>query len=264
VIAEPRFPHVDNATCDVAKVIIETFVCGATAIELGNAGNFVILAKSGVSTVPTSVISGDVGVSPIATTAMTGFSFQADGSKTFSKSAQGNGKFYGADMSGGTPAMLTRAVTDMEAAYTAAANTFNGAEDNKEVEAGSIGGMTLKPGVYTWTTDITLDTDLTLDGGPCEVFIFQTTKILTLASSVRVNLTGGVQAANVFWQVATSVAIGTGAHIEGTILAGTKVEFLTGSSLKGRVYSQTAVTLQKATITQSDAAVKTFLLNATA
>jgi hypothetical protein len=256
VIVEPKFPHLYNVTCDVAPKIIQSFICGANAIDLGNAVNFVILAKSGVSTVPDSVISGDVGVSPIATTAMTGFSFNADASGAFSTSAQGNGLFFGADMKGNTPAMLTLAVSHMEAAYTVAAGRFNGFDDRKELGAGNIGGMTLQPGTYTWTTGINIPTDLILNGSLCDVFVFQTTGILTLAPNVRVTLQNGVQAANVFWQVATSVVIDTGAHIEGTILAGTKVEFLTGSSLNGRVYSQTAVTLQKATITQSASPIK--------
>jgi hypothetical protein len=41
-------------------------------VSLGGAGNFVILAKSGISTVPTSAVTGNIGVSPAAAT---GFSF---------------------------------------------------------------------------------------------------------------------------------------------------------------------------------------------
>jgi hypothetical protein len=84
LIVEPKFPHLYNVTCDVAPKLIQTFICGTNAINLGNAVNFVILAKSGVSTVSESIISGDVGVSPIAKTAMTGFSFKFDASEEFS------------------------------------------------------------------------------------------------------------------------------------------------------------------------------------
>jgi hypothetical protein len=111
--------------------------------------------------------------------------------------------------------------------------------------------------VYTWTTGINIATDVTLKGGPCDVFILQTTGILTLSSNANVLLSGGVQAANVFWQVAGSVDINTGAHIEGTILCFTKVVFFTGSSIYGRVYAQTAVTLGSATVKQTQTATQT-------
>ena len=57
-------------------------------VSLGSATDFVILTKAGISTVPKSVITGDIGVSPIAATAMTGFSLIADASNMFSTSAQ--------------------------------------------------------------------------------------------------------------------------------------------------------------------------------
>jgi hypothetical protein len=82
----------------------------------------VILAKSGISTVPNSVITGDIAVSPIAAGAMTGFSLTLDSSGQFSTSSQVVGKAFAADYAAPTPANLISAVNAMEAAYTNTAN----------------------------------------------------------------------------------------------------------------------------------------------
>ena len=92
--------------------------------------------------------------------------------------------------------------------------------------------------------------DVTLAGGPNDVWIFQVAQTMTQASATRVILTGGAQAKNVFWQVAGAVAIGTTAHFEGVMLAKTLVAVNTGASVNGRLLAQTAVTLQMNAVTQ--------------
>jgi hypothetical protein len=89
--------------------------------------------------------------------------------------------------------------------------------------------------------------NVTLAGGPNAVWIFQIAGNLTLGSGVKVVLSGGAQAKNIFWQVAggAGVEIGTTAHMEGTILAKTAIHLRTGASLNGRALAQTAVTLDK-------------------
>ena len=97
---------------------------GAACVSLGAAANYVILAKSGVSTVPSSAVTGNVGLSPAAGSFLTGWSETADGAPvTYSTSAQvvAPGKLYAANYTGGTTsADLTAAVGDMETAHTAA------------------------------------------------------------------------------------------------------------------------------------------------
>ena len=95
-----------------------------------------------------------------------------------------------------------------------------------------------------------ISTDVTLAGGPNDVWIFQIAGTLTQASATRVTLTGGAQAKNVFWQVADVVAIGTTAHFEGIVLAKTMIAVKTGASVTGRLLAQTAVTLQMNAVTQ--------------
>jgi len=215
------------------------------AVNLGTAGNYTILAKSGITNVPTSVITGDMGVSPIAHTAITGFALTLDGSGQFSTSAQVTGKVYAADYSAPTPATLTVAVTDMMAAYTdAAGRTANFTNEG----AGNIGGLTLAPGVHHWTTGVTIPTSVTLSGSATDVFILQITGNLAMSAAQSVILSGGVLAKNVFWQVSGNVSIGATATFNGVILCFTDINLITGAVLNGRLLSQTAVNLESNTV----------------
>ena len=224
-----------------------TNLTSPAAIDLRTAGDFAILSKSGISTVPQSVITGNIGVSPIARGGMTGFSETMDGTNSFSTATQVIGKLFAADYSSTSPTILGLAVLDMQAAYTEAAGR---APDVTELGTGIIGGMTLSPGTYKWSTGVFILSDVTLNGGPTDVFIFQIAGGITQASGTRVTLTGGVLAKNIFWQVADVVAIGTTAHMEGIILAQTAITLATGASVNGRLLAQTAVTLQMNTVTQ--------------
>ena len=217
----------------------------ALPVSLGTAGNFVILAKSGISTVPASVVTGDIGVSPISSTAITGFSLIADSTNGFSTSAQVTGKVYAADYAVPTPAYMTTAVSDMELAFTDAAGR---AADVTELGAGNIGGLTLTPGVYKWGTGLLIPTDVTLTGSATDVWIFEVAQNLTLSSGTKVILAGGALPKNIFWQVSGAVIVGTTAHLEGVVLTQTAVTMATGSSINGRLLAQTAVTLDASTV----------------
>jgi hypothetical protein len=218
-----------------------------TPVELGTAGDFAILTKSGVSTVPASAITGDVGVSPAAATYITGFSLTVDATNAFATSAQVTGKLYSSDYASPTPANLTASVGDMESAYTDAAGR---APDVTELGAGDIGGMTLAPGVYKWGTGLLIPTDVTLDGSVSDVWIFQIAGDLTMSSATKVTLTGGARASNVFWQVAGIVDIGTTAHVEGIVLTQSAIALRTGASINGRLLAQTAVDIDSSTVVQ--------------
>jgi hypothetical protein len=219
-------------------------------VDLGSACNYAILAKSGISTVPTSAITGNIAVSPIAASAITGFSLDMDASGQFSTSSQVTGKAFGADYGGATAVALTKAVSAMEAAYTdAAGRTPDVTRQN--IGGGTIGGRTLFPGVYTFTGAITINSDITFDGGRDDVFIIKTTGTLTQAANTQVILSGCAQAKNIFWQVAGYVSVGANASMQGILLVKEKADFITGSSLVGSVLAQTAVNLDSATITQA-------------
>jgi hypothetical protein len=216
-------------------------------VGLGAAGGYAILAKSGISTVPTSAITGNLGLSPAAATFITGFSLVADATNVFSTSLQLTGKAYAADYPPPTPSNLTTAIGDMQLAFTDAAGRAPGIT---ELGAGNIGGMTLAPGVYKWGTGLLIPTDVTLTGSATDVWIFQIAQDLTLASAAKVSRAGGALAKNVFWQVAGLVDVGTTAHLEGVVLAQTSITLRTGASSNGRLLAQTAVNLDGSTVVE--------------
>ncbi len=216
-------------------------------VNLGMAGNFVILAKSGIDTVPTSAVTGNLGLSPAAASFITGFALTSDASNAFSTSPQVTGSVYASDYAVPTPSNLTTAVGDMELAFTDAAGRAAGVT---ELGAGNIGGMTLAPGVYKWGTGLLIPTDVTLNGSATDIWIFQIAQNLTVSSAVRVNLSGGAVARNIVWQVAGLVEIGTTAHIEGVVLCQTSITLGTGASINGRLLAQTAVNIDGSAIVQ--------------
>jgi hypothetical protein len=233
----------------VPLAVHQNVMAALIPVNLGTAGNFAILSKTGISTVPPSAVTGDLGVSPIDSTAVTGFSLTQDSTTRFSTSPQVTGKIYAANYSSPTPANLTTAVGDMETAFTDAAG--RSLPDFTELGTGNIGGMTLAPGLYKWGTGVTIPTDVTLSGTANDIWIFQIAGSVTMASDKSVFLSGGAQAKNIFWQVSGGVGvdIGTGAHFEGIILAQKAINFQTGASINGRLLSQTAVTLDANTVT---------------
>ena len=211
------------------------------AVDVGTAGSFAILAKSGITDVPSSTITGNVGASPI-TGAAIGLTCPEVTGTIYTVTAAGPLPCKVTD-----PSLLTTAVSDMETAYTDAAGRTNPGFVN--LGAGQIGGLTLAPGLYKWTTNVGISKDVTLAGGPNDVWIFQISGSLIQASATKVIMSGGALAKNVFWQTAGGVAIGTTAHSEGTILSKTSIAMNTGASTNGRLLAQTAVTLQKNVVT---------------
>jgi hypothetical protein len=215
---------------------------GPTPVPLGTAGNFRILAKTGISTTGTTSIVGDIGVSPIDSTAITGFGLTMDSSNTFSTSALVTGNVYAADYASPTPTMMTTAISDMETAYTDAAGRTN--PDHTELGAGDITSMTLAPGLYKWSTGLLIGTaGVTLSGGASDVWIFQIAQDLTVGNGAIVTLSGGAQVTNIFWQIAGQVTLGTTSQFKGIILCQTLIEMNTGANLEGKALAQTAVTL---------------------
>src|SRR5450830_9605 len=218
--------------------------------------NFVILTKTGITNTGshTSAITGNIGASPVTAAAM---------SNVFCSEITGT--IYGVDaayvgsgavtcFAGNPPAanktLVDNAALDMGTAYNEAAGRT--LPDFTELGAGNISGMTLTPGLYKWSSGLAVNADVTLSGGANDVWIFQIAQDLTVANGIKINLAPGVQAKNIFWQVGgvTGVAIGTTAHIEGTILAQKAITLATGSVVNGgRLLAQTNVTLDATTVT---------------
>ncbi len=208
---------------------------GPAAVNLGSAAHFTILAGAAVTTTGGGIINGDVGASPIT------------GSAIHLTQAQVNGTIYAVDASGPAgsvkaPAMLTTAKGDMMTAFKDAAGRTpvpTGPYLNPGV--GNLGGLNLGPGLYKFTgTALITGSDVTLTGGPDDVWIFQIAADLQVGSGISVILAGGAQARKIFWQVGTSAVIGTFASFKGTILADQAVTMNTSSAMDGRALAFSA------------------------
>lgn len=220
---------------------LESLTANLQGIDLGVAGNFAILSKTGITSVYKSTITGDIGASPITGAAMvvncgevTGNVFSVDAAGPACKTTSAT--------------MLTAAISDMQTAYLDAEGRIN--PDYLNLGAGTIGGTTLLPGLYKWTSSVNIPTDITISGSADDIWIFQISGTLKMSSAVRVTLSGGAQAKNIYWQVADAVTFGTTSHFEGIILGKTGINLQTGGTINGRLLAQTAATLQMNTVTQ--------------
>jgi hypothetical protein len=218
---------------------------GPAAVNLGTAGDYVILAESAITNGSTSAVTGKVGISPAAASYITGFAMTNAGTKW--TSAQVVGGIFAADNDPPTPTNLTTAVGDMQTAYTDAAGRPTPGFLN--LAGGAIGGLTLTPGLYKWTSNVTVPADITIAGGPNDEWIFQITGNLEMSAAMRMTLSGGAQAKNIVWQVAGLVDLGTTSHAEGIMLTQTAITLETGASINGRLLAQTEVSISSSTVT---------------
>jgi type VI secretion system secreted protein VgrG len=197
-----------------------------TAINLGSAGTYAVLAATTVTNTGLTVVNGNLGVWP--GTAITGF---------------GPGIVNGIEDAGDVAAHHAEA--SLAIAYGDAAGRTS---VNVVGLAGDISGRTLAPGLYKSTSTLSLSGTVTLQGSG--VYIFQIASGLTVGSGATVVLSGGATAANVFWQVGSSATLGTTADFKGTILAFTSISLATGAKLEGRALAvQGAVTMEGNDIT---------------
>ena len=198
-----------------------------TLVPLGSTTPFAVLAATTVTTVPTTMINGDLGVSP---------------GNTVTGAPIVNGTLHLGDP------IAAQAQLDLTIAYNDAA----GRSLDAVLVAGNLGGQTLAPGLYKSSSSLEISSgDLTLDaqGDPNAVWIFQMASTLVTTVGRQVILTGGAQAANIFWQVGSSATIGGSSVFKGTILAEASITMNTGATLDGRALARNgAVALDANTI----------------
>ena len=233
-----RSPHALFGLAFAAAVVsvpCPLFAAGPAPVNLGSTAHFTILAGAAVTTTGGGIINGDVGASPIS------------GAAIHLTQAQVNGIIYAVDATGPAgavidPARLTAAKGDLTTAFNDAAGrspTPSGPFLNPG--AGNIGGLTLIPGLYKFTGTASITgSDVTLTGGPDDVWIFQIAADLQVGSNTKVILAGGAQARNIFWQVGTSAVIGTFAVFKGTIIASQAITMNTSSTTDGRLLAFSA------------------------
>ncbi|KAF7340545.1 Antifreeze protein [Mycena sanguinolenta] len=223
-----------------------SLAAGPAVVPLGTAGNFAILAKSRVNIDAISAITGDVGVDSAASNALNGFQLVQDASQQFWTSAQVDGRVLDAAAAPPTPAVLATAVQDMNTAFRDAMTRPN--PDFKGLGDGRIGGSVLTPGLYKWTTGVTISSDITLSGGPTDTWIFQISGSFNQASKVEMTLVGGALPQNIIWAIAGTVTFGSDTIFQGNILAKTNVDIDENALGNGCIFAGKAVSLDKATI----------------
>jgi len=224
----------------------ETRRLATSGVNLGTAGDFAILSKAGVTTTGVTSVTGDMGTSPIASTAITGFGLTMDSTVTFSTSASVEGNIYAASYTSPTPSKMTTAISDMETAYLDAAGRTN--PDHMDLDGGNLEGKTLEAGLYKWGTNVYFANSLTFDGSSTDIWILQIAQNLVVGNGAQVTLSGGALWKNIYWQVCEAAEFGTTSHVEGVFIVKEAITFKTGSSLNGAALAQTAVTLDAATI----------------
>jgi hypothetical protein len=218
----------------------------ATAVNLGAAGSYSILTKTGVSSTGTTHVQGNIGVSPIAASAITGFGLKR-AAPTYSTSSLVTGRIFAANYAAPTPAHLTSAVSAMLTAYNDAAGRKN--PTKVALGAGNIGGLTIRPGLYKWSSNVKIPSNVTLSGNETAIWIFQVAGTLNVASGKKVILAGGALDKNIYWQVAGATTLNTTAVLHGTVLDKTAIVMKTGAKLYGKALAQTAVTMDASVVT---------------
>ncbi|MBC7421498.1 MAG: DUF3494 domain-containing protein [Bdellovibrio sp.] len=212
---------------------------GPAPVNLNSAGNYIILAQSAITDVPTSAITGNVGLSP------------ATGAGIGIACVEITGVVQSVDAAGPAPCVVTAPVTltaaigDKGTAYTDAAGR---APDYTELATGLIGGLNLGPATYRWSTAVSILSTLKLTGGPNDVWIFQIAQGLSIASGTQIILEGGALPQNIYWQVFSAADLGTTSVFKGTIISQTAIVMKTGASINGRLLAGTGVTLDQNSI----------------
>ena len=217
------------AAAAAALLLASAPIAAQVAPTLGQAGDFAVLGGSAITNTGPSIVFGDVGLSP--GTAVSGF-----------PPGVYNGTLHVADASalGGQ--------NDLVTAYDLAA----GQPFDVDLSGQDLGGMTLTPGVYRFSSSAQLTGTLTLDaqGDPAAVFIFQVGSTLTTASNAQVTVVNGAAGCNVFWQIGSSATLGTTASFIGHILALTSITLNTGANVAGSLLARNgAVTLDSNLVT---------------
>ena len=245
----PGCSNDNNPTGGNGNIDIPVQTTSQAMVNLNSAGNYVILAGSEISNIPTSSITGNIGISPAAAAFITGFSMVYTAGNAQSTSAQVTGNLYASDYAAPTPATLTAAQGDLTTAYNNAAGRTS---TDIVLISGNIGGLTLTPGLYKSSGSLEISSgDLTLDakGNVDAVFIIQIASTLNTTSGRKVILAGGAKASNIFWQVGTSATLGTTSVFKGTIMADQSISMGTGASIDGRLLARiAAVTLEGNTL----------------
>ena len=219
---------------------------GPAPIDLQTAGNFVILGETAITSVPTSAVNGNVGLGPATGANIELTCAEVTGGAIYSVDSAGPTGPPGCRQRNASNA-LTNAVADGHGAWNDGRVRV---PDYTDVRGGNIGGTVLPPATYKWNTGVQISADVTLKGGPKDVWIFLIEQDLNLGPGARIILDGALPQ-NVYWlTLVQGVELGAGSHFEGIILAETSIFARTGASINGRLLAAQSINLDANSVTQ--------------
>ena len=240
-VLEWTFTTWTQAAQDVRQVVV----------PLGSTSSFAILASAAITNIPTSSITGDIGLTPDTGSNISGFSEPMTCPEVI-------GKVYAVDVTGpacalNDPVLLANAKTDAGIAFINARAAVRG---TPQAISGDLNGLTLYPGLYESGTSLEISPGgilyLDAQGDGNAVFILRSATSITTSATSEVVLAGDAKAANIYWTAGSAVTLGTNSIMKGTLIAGTSISLLTGANLEGRALNQgaaaEAVTLDSCTI----------------
>jgi hypothetical protein len=226
-----RAALVGIAVC-LAFALIPIGIAQAAPVNLATAQPFVVLSGAGVTNTGPSVLNGDLGVSP--GTSLSGFGAPA----------VVNGAIHAND------GVAAQAQADLTTAYNVAAG--QAISPGNELTGQNLGGLTLTPGAYGFSSSAELTGQLTLDaqGDPNAQFVFVIGTTLITESASSVILTNGASPCNVYWKVGSSATFGSGTAFEGNVLALETISMTSGVTFLGRALARNGeVTLDNDVLT---------------
>lgn len=220
------------------RAIVANFFAAGTSVQepvtLGSTAQFAILSSSDITNIPTSAITGDVGISPGDRSSIAGLTNE-----------EVSGTIYASDDADPVPEMLITAKNDAESAYQDAVNATRGTPTSI---SGNIHGLTFTPGLYESGSSIEISPDgllyLDAQGDADAIFVIRSATSITTEATSEVVLTNNAQASNIFWVAGSAITLGTNSKMKGTLLASTSISLLTGARLDGRALIQGAASGQ--------------------
>ena len=199
-------------------------------VPLGTASQFALISSSDITNIPTSSITGDVGITPGVRSSISGLT-----------APEVSGTIYASDDAAPVPAMLIAAKNDAEAAYLNAVAAVRGTPTPAE---GNLNGLTFTPGLYNSGSSIEISPGgflyLDAQGDANAIFVIRSATSITTEATSEVVLTGSAKAKNIYWVAGSAITLGTNSKMKGTLIASTSISLLTGARLDGRALIQRA------------------------
>ena len=221
-------------TISADMTVVANFFAVSTVLQetvpLGTTSQFALISSSDITNIPTSSITGDVGITPGVRSSISGLT-----------SPEVSGTIYASDDAAPVPAMLIAAKNDAEIAYLNAVAAVRG---TPTVAEGNLNGLTLTPGLYESGSSIEISPGgflyLDAQGDANAVFVIRSATSITTEATSEVVLSGSARAQNIFWLAGSAITLGTNSKMKGTLIASTSISLLTGARLDGRALIQGA------------------------